>query len=251
MIALVHAPSPNMHAGERSFVEHQAIDHALAARQHVGYCQALAAGGWNVRTLTHHMELADAVFIEDTAVVLDEVAILASMGAASRRAEPAAMEPVLRLWREIRRIEPPGMLEGGDVLRIGRELLIGLSRRTNAAGIEQFRRIVEPFGYRATVIEVAGCVHLKTALCALPDGKLLVDPRCIASRFLQAYECIFIPPSEPFAANLLLSGEIVILPAEHVETIERLGRHYRLRPVAISEFAKAEGGVTCLSVLIA
>jgi dimethylargininase len=250
MIALTHAPSPHLQAGERSFIDHQTIDHELAARQHASYCQALADCGWEVRTLTPHLELPDAVFIEDTAVVLDEFAIMASMGAASRRAEPAAIEPVLREFREVRRIELPGLLEGGDVLRIGRRLLVGLSRRTNAAGIELLKQIVEPLGYRVSAIEIEGCLHLKTALCALPDGRLLVNPRYIPAPVLRGFECIAIPPREPFAANILLSGETVILPAEHVATIDLLSRDYTLRPVAISEFAKAEGGVTCLSLLI-
>jgi dimethylargininase len=251
MIALTHVPSPRLHAGERSFIDHQAIDHALAARQHAEYCRALAECGWDVRTLTHHADLADSVFIEDTAVILDELAILASMGAASRRAEPAAMEPVLReLHILVKQIELPGTLEGGDVLRRGREVLIGLSRRTNAAAVEQFKELVEPWGYSVNAIEVSGALHLKTALCALPDGRLLVDPRRVPSHSLRRYKCVFIPPSEPFAANILLSGQTVILPAEHVQTIEMLSRDYDLRPVGISEFAKAEGGVTCLSLLI-
>ena len=250
MIALTHVPTPNLYAGERTYIDHQPIDHAQALRQHAAYCDTLAKCGWDVRRLTHQRELADATFIEDTAVVLDEVAVLASMGAASRAAEPSAIAPLLREWREVRQIEPPALLEGGDVLRIGRQLLVGRSRRTNAAGIELLADIVRPFGYRVASVAVTGCLHLKTAVCALPDGRLLVNSNWIAQGELRDYACVAVADHESFAANILLSGQTVTMDASHQETIRLLRRDFDVRPVTISEFAKAEGGVTCLSLLI-
>ncbi len=250
MIALTHLPSPNLHAGERNYISRQPIDFAVALRQHAAYCQMLCECGWDVRTLSHYGEMADSTFIEDTAVVLEKVAIMASMGAPSRQNEPTAIAPILQHWREVRRIEPPALLEGGDVLQVGRLLLVGRSRRSNAAGIESLANIVRPYGYEVVTVEVTGCLHLKTAVCALPDGRLLINPEWLPRRDLRAFTYIPIPKHEPFAANILLSGECIVLPNEHVATAELLCREFDVKPVAMSEFAKAEGGVTCLSLLV-
>ena len=141
MIALTHVPSPHMQAGERTFVSQQAIDHVLAASQHAAYRRMLADCGAEVITLDVNAKLPDCTFIEDTAVVLDDVAILAPMGAASRRAEQAAIERALSEYRQIVRIDPPSTLDGGDVLCVGRKLLVGQSRRTNAAALALLRRL--------------------------------------------------------------------------------------------------------------
>jgi dimethylargininase len=193
----------------------------------------------------------DGTFIEDTAIVLDEIAVLGSMGAASRRNEPAAMEPILREQREVVRIDPPATLEGGDVLRIGRTLLVGCSQRTSAAGITQFAAIVERFGYRVIPIPIRECLHLKTACTALPDGRLLINPAWIHRAPLAEFDLIETPAEEPWAANLCLVGSTVIMAVAHIRTanmIDQMG--FNVRPVELSEFAKAEGGVTCLSLLI-
>src|SRR6478672_3891590 len=163
MLALVHLPSPKMHACERTFVPHEAIDYQQALTQHAAYCDSLRACRTRVVALDANADQPDATFIEDTAVILDEVAILASMGTASRRDEPRAIEPILREHREVVRIHPPATLEGGDVLRLGRTLLVGDSCRTNHAGIALFAAISERFGYRVIPIPVRECLHLKTA----------------------------------------------------------------------------------------
>jgi len=249
MLALVHAPSPQLATGQRTHVAHQPIDLRLAQSQHAAYCQALAACGLNVRLLDVNRDAPDGVFLEDTAIVLDEIAILSSMGTAARRREPLAIEPVLREFRQVRRIELPSTIEGGDVLRIGRELLVGLSSRTNAAGVAALARLVEPFGYQVSAVPILGCLHLKTACTALPDGRLLVNPAWLDPFALRNHDWIDIPPAEPWAANTLPIGQRVILPAAHRQTadlIHRLG--FAPLPVELSEFAKAEGGVTCLSL---
>ena len=250
MIALTHQPSPNMQACERTFVPVVPIDIALASKQHAAYCQALARCGAKVRTLAVNVAMPDCTFIEDTAVVLDEVAILCSLGTPSRQAEPAGIEPVLREYRPVEQIVPPATLEGGDVLRIGRRLLVGHSSRTNAAGIAALTAIAGRFGYRVTSIPVRGSLHLKTACTALPDGRLLVNPAWLDVLPLADFDLVHIPAAEPWGANLCLAGNTVILPAAHAQTaavVSRLG--FVLQPVEITEFSKAEGGVTCLSLL--
>ena len=250
MIALTHQLSPNMQACQRTFVPVVPIDIELATRQHQGYCRALADCGASVRVLDVNSPMPDGAFLEDTAVVLDEVAILCSMGTPSRLAEPAGIEPVLREYRPIERIEPPATLEGGDVLRIGHRLLVGHSSRTNQLGIAAFTEIAGRFGYSVTPIPVRGSLHLKTACTALPDGRLLVNPAWVDGRSLEEFDLIPIPPDEPFGANICLVDEQVLLPAAHPQTaklLEWLG--WTIKAVEISEFAKAEGGVTCLSLL--
>src|SRR5690242_239343 len=147
MLALTHVPSPNLEQCQRTYVAPAPIDCARAARQHEAYCRMLRECGADVRTLDVNRDLPDSVFIEDTAVVLDEVAVLASMGAPSRRAEPAGVEPELRKYRPVERVEWPATVEGGDVLRVGRRLLVGLSSRTNAEGVEALRAVAGRFGY--------------------------------------------------------------------------------------------------------
>ena len=251
MLALTHLPSPDLQAGERTFVPLGAIDRALAAAQHAAYCRAIADCGVTVRKLSVNADEPDGTFIEDVAVILDGVAILCSMGAASRRAEPARIEPILREHRDVVKIELPAMIEGGDVLRIGRRLLVGQSSRTNAVGIAALAAIGRRCGYDVTPVPVTGCLHLKTACTALPDGRLLVNPAWIDTRQLGNWEWIAVPAEEPWGGNVCLVDDTVLLAAEQVqstELVQRLG--FQVKPIGLSEFAKAEGGATCLSLLI-
>jgi dimethylargininase len=173
------------------------------------------------------------------------------MGAASRREEPRRIEPMLRQHREVVRIEEPATMEGGDVLRIGRTLLVGQSCRTNAAGIEALATIVRPYGYKVVGVPVRGCLHLKTACTALPDGRLLVNAAWLDESALKSYERIRVPPEELWAANVALIGSRVLMALEHARTAELVGGlGFSVRPIDLSEFANAEGGVTCLSLLI-
>src|SRR5262249_23264199 len=154
---------PHLDDGQRTHVAPVPIDHARAARQHAAYCDLLRACGADVRVLDVNRDLPDCVFVEDTAVVLDEVAVLASMGAAAGRAEVAGIESELRKYRPLRRVELPATLEGGDVLRVDRTLFVGQSSRTNAAGVQALEAIVCGYGYRVLPVPVRQCLHLKTA----------------------------------------------------------------------------------------
>lgn len=250
MLALVHAPSPKLAAGQRTHVAREAIDFQRVQKQHAAYCQALTDCGLQLRVLDINRDAPDGVFLEDTAIVLDDVAILCSMGTAARRHEPLTIEPVLRELCEVRRIEWPASIEGGDVLRIGRELLVGLSSRTNAAGAEALANLVRPLGYTVNIVPVRRCLHLKTACTALPDGRLLVNPNWLDTKALRGRDIAHVPAAEPWAANTLPLGRRVILPAAHEQTAEIIRcLEFDPLPADISEFVKAEGGVTCLSLL--
>ncbi len=251
MIALTHAPSPNLNSCELTHVERVPINLAEAVRQHDGYCAMLRECGAEVRRLTANLELPDSVFIEDTAIVLDEVAIMTSMGARSRQSEPAGIEPELAKYREIARILPPATIEGGDVLRVGRTIFVGISSRTNEAGINALREMARRHGYTVIPVAVRGCLHLKSAMTALPDGSLLLNRAWLDTGPVERFAQVTVDPTEPSAANVTLAGGTVCMADSHPRTAERIQeRGFRVRTVELSEFAKAEGCVTCMSLLI-
>jgi dimethylargininase len=251
MLALTHVPSPRINDAERTFVAREAINYDKAVGQHAEYCQTLRRCGVSVRKLDVNRDLPDCVFIEDTAIVLDEIAVLASMGVDSRRAEPARIEPVLKEYRHVHRLEPGATLEGGDVLQVGRTLLVGLSSRTSSAGVEGLQAIVRRYGYQVVPVRVCQCLHLKSACTALPDGTLLVNPHWLEMEALRNFPVIPIPQEEPLAADILRVGQRVCVPAENVRTAELIRqRGFEVETVDLSEFAKADGGITCLSILL-
>jgi dimethylargininase len=251
MFALTHLPSQNMadclrmHAGP-------SIDLDAALSQHAEYRRMLARCGTAVETLDVNCDLPDCVFVEDTAIILDEIAILCSMGHPSRRDEPAGIEPFIRRRRDVRRIELPATIDGGDVLRVGRRLIVGLSGRTIAAAIEALADAVRPFGYQIDAVPVTGCLHLKSACTALPDGRLLANVAWLDAKSLRQHQIIPVPDDEPDAANVALVGETVCAAVGHPQTKDLIrGLGFRVETVNLSEFAKADGCVTCLSLLFA
>jgi dimethylargininase len=250
LMAITHLPSPNLQRGERTYIGNAPIDAALAARQHEAYRNALRACGATVVVLDENRDLPDCVFVEDTAIVLDEIAVMMSMGAESRRREPPAIEAVLAKHRPIERVSLPATIDGGDVVRARRALYVGASPRTNAAGIDALRDIVKPFGYTVTAIPVHGCLHLKSGCSALPDGRFLVNADWIDVSPLPRAALVHVPAGEPWAGDVLAIDSTVIASDAFPETIALLaGSGLDVIPVAVSEFAKAEGGVTCLSLV--
>jgi dimethylargininase len=252
LIAVTHVPSPRLQEGERTYVGLTTVDYALALRQHAAYCDALRACGADVITLDVNRALPDCVFVEDTAIVLDELAVMMSMGAESRRDEPAGIEPTLRRFRTIERVELPATIDGGDVVRLGRTLYVGTSPRTNAAGVVALRDVVKHYGYTVIGVPVSGCLHLKSACSALPDGRLLVNRDWIDASPLPSASLLDVPASEAWAGDVLVIGEKIIASDAFPETANLLETGgFGVVPVAVSEFAKVEGGVTCLSLVFA
>ena len=251
LLAITHLPSPHLQHCELTFVESEPIDMALASIQHHAYGAMLERCGAKVITLDANLSLPDSVFVEDPIIVLDEVAILTSMGVASRREEIPAMEAFFKAYRRIERIELPARIEGGDVLRVGQTLFVGVSARTNIQGIEALKTIVEPLGYRIIPINVTGCLHLKTGVTALDEQTLLINPAWVDANAFEGFRQIAVDPTEPFGANVLKIGTTLCMNEAfpHTQALVR-GLGYRVDSVNISEFVKAEAGLTCMSVLM-
>ena len=251
MVALTREVSPALGACELTHLPRVPIDVDTACRQHRMYEQALIAAGCSVERLASATELPDSVFVEDIAIVFPEMAIITRPGAESRRAEAGAVAEALRRYRVLQTIQAPGSLDGGDVLVVGRSVYIGRSSRTNAIAIEQVRRMLEPFAYAVCEIDMTGCLHLKSAVTAVDDGVLLVNPDWVSSRSFAGVEVLEVDPAEPMAANALRVGGVVIYPAAFPRTAERLARYgFMLSAVDVSELAKAEGAVTCCSIIL-
>lgn len=249
-IAMTRAVSRAMERCELTHLERRAIDIGLARMQHAAYEQALRDAGCEVRQLPEQPGLADSVFVEDTAVVLDEVAVLTRPGAVSRRGEIDSMAEALAPLRELRRIEASATLDGGDVLRLDRVIHVGASSRSNADGIEQLRQRVALFGYRVEAVPVRGCLHLKSAVTRVAPDLLLVNSDWVDARHFPGYRTLAVDPAEPFAANSLLIGSTLLYSASFPKTADRLRQAgIDVRLVDMSETEKAEGAMTCCSVI--
>lgn len=244
LIALTNAVSPEIVAvyGE--------VDYELAVRQQQEYCAALARGGARVERLAVNNAYPDGCFIEDNAIVVDELAVVTNMAAEWRRGEPAAVESVLAGYRDTARLSDAATIDGGDVLRVGRELFVGLSSRTNARAAEELKRILGPLGYRVTPVNVTGCLHLKSACTALDERTLLVNPAWVETEPFNGFELLPVVEDEPLAANTLRVHDTLFLQARFPKTIELVReRHERTEVLDTSEFMKADGALTCLSLL--
>ena len=256
LTAIVKSPAPTLaEACELTFMNRGAMNFDLLAWQHGDYCDALQRVGSNVVVLPPSPDFADSVFVEDTAVILDTLAIITRPGVLSRRGESALIEPYLAPYRRIVRIEAPGTLDGGDVLRIGRTLFVGLSTRTNADGIKQLTQFVQPLGYSLVAVRVMGSLHLKTACTALDDSTVLLNPDWIDGSAFGAFARISVAANETFAANVLAIGVNRVVNAAFPRTLELIGKHLQATsaqviPVDISEFGKAEAGLSCMSLLV-
>jgi dimethylargininase len=250
LIALVREVSPHIVECELTHLERKPIDVERARLQHEAYAACLAALGCAVQWLPATPKLPDGVFVEDIALVLDEVAIITRPGVASRRPEIPSVAQALQPYRKLLYIEAPGTLDGGDVLRLGRTLMVGLSERSTPAGVEQLRRLVEPCSYRVEGIPVSGCLHLKSAVTRVAENTLLLNPEWIDPDWFGGMQIIPVHPAEPYAGNALLLNESVIYPAAFPATGERLeAAGIYLECVDVSELAKAEGAVTCCSLI--
>jgi dimethylargininase len=248
--ALINRPSAALSDCELTFLERRAIDVGRARRQHAAYAEALRASGVHVDALRVNTRCPDGVFVEDVAVILDELAVIASPGSPSRRVETFAMGQAISKYRGTAAIAPPATLEGGDVLRVGRTLFVGLSARTNREGVEAFRAIVGPLGYSVIPIDVHGCLHLKTCITALDDETCLLNRRWLNVTPFEGLRLIDVALREPWAANVLRLPSGLLMNAacpETVESVRKLG--YPVRVLDISEFGKAEAGLTCMSLL--
>lgn len=235
---------------ELEYLAREPIDIARAIEQHRAYENFLREAGLRVVTLAADPQFPDGVFVEDPAIVLEEIAILARMGAESRRGEAPSIGKALAPFRELKRIEAPATVEGGDVMRLGKTLYVGRSRRTNDAGIAQLQMIAGPFGYRVVPVAVTGCLHLKSASTPLDEETVLAHRPWIDSAAFGTLRVIDVPAEEPSAANVLRLPGTILVAASFPRTAEMLARAgYRVRAIDISELQKAESALTCSSLI--
>src|SRR6184192_2071775 len=250
LTAITRGVSPAIARCELSFIDRQAIDLARARQQHQAYEVLLGKLGARVISLPPEPDLPDSMFVEDPAIVLDEIAVILAMGTESRRGEAASLEKELSKYRKLEHVSLPGTLEGGDVLRIGRKLFVGLTRRSNAEGIRQLAAILAPHNYEVITVPVTGCLHLKSAVTHLGRDTLLASRAWFGTTPFAGHEWIDVDPAEPHAANALALGGTVIFPASFPRTRARIeSRGFSVTSIDISELQKAESGLTCSSLL--
>jgi dimethylargininase len=236
---------------ELTHLAREPIDVERARRQHTAYEQRLEDAGYAVTRLGADPEVPDSVFVEDIAVVFEELAVITRPGARSRRAETAAIADALHPIRPLRYIDAPGTIDGGDVLTFGRRVFVGESGRTNAAAIAQLRAILRPNGYTVIPVAVWGCLHLKSAITAVDGETLLINRGWTQSEPFRSFRLIDVDPSEPPAANVLRLHDRVVYPTAFPRTRARLEDHgARVVDVDVTEIAKAEGAVTCCSLIL-
>jgi dimethylargininase len=249
-IALMRDVSPGIARCELTYLERQPIDYERAVREHARYRDVLRDLGLEVVALPGDAGYPDCCFVEDTAVVLDEIAVITRPGAESRRGETAVVAEALAAWRHVVAVEPPGTLDGGDVLVTARKIFVGRSRRTNGAGIEALRAIVSPHGYEVVPVAVTGCLHLKSAVTAIDEGSVIANRDWVDLQPFRGFEVVPVPPEEPWAANVLVTRGRVLVNAGSPLTRALLEKRGSVViPVQLSEFQKAEAGVTCKSLL--
>jgi dimethylargininase len=253
--AITRAVSPALATCELTFVDRQPIDIAKAQSQHTAYEHLLAKLGIHVHSLSAEPALPDSMFVEDPAIVLDELAVILPLGTKSRQPEAASLAKALAPFRELHHITAPGAIEGGDVLRVERTLYVGQTTRTNAEGVRQLAAILAPHRYEVVPVGVTGCLHLKSAVTYLGRNTLLANRPWFHTKPFEvtpfaAFQWIDVDPSEPHAANALAIADSVIFPASFPKTrvrIESAGFH--VTPLDISELQKAESGLTCSSLI--
>jgi dimethylargininase len=250
LIAITREVSASLAQCELTWLDRQPIDIGKARAEHRTYEQCLRDLGARVISLPALDEYPDAVFVEDPAIVLDEVAVITTMGAASRRGERESLAAAVGHYRPVIRMRDPARLEGGDVMRLGRHLYAGLSGRTDAAGVAQLGEELGRYGYRVHGVELRGCLHLKSACCALGDDTVLLNRDWVDTSLLEGYRLIDVAPGEPGAANALAIRNTVVMPGAYPRTAEVLRREgFTVRMLDMTELMKAESGVTCSSLL--
>jgi dimethylargininase len=250
-IALTRGISPAMNRCELTYFERTPIDLSLAQRQHEAYQLALAQLGYAVHCLPIEPDLPDSVFVEDCAVVTDEAAWITRPGAESRRAETAAVAQALSLYRQnMQTVQAPGVLDGGDVLRVGKRFFVGLSNRSNLEAVRQMREFFGPWGYTVEGVTLTGCLHLKSAVTQVGENLLLMNPAYVDAALFAGYRLLEVDPREPHAANAACTPNGILFPTGFPYTLERLrAAGLQVLTVDATEVAKAEGAVTCCSIL--
>lgn len=235
---------------ELSFIERKPINMEKARAQHHAYEALLEKLGAKVISLSEESDLPDSMFVEDPSIVLDEIAVICPLGTEIRRKEAASLAAALEPFRKLAYVKLPGMLEGGDVLRVGKRLFAGMTQRSNAEGIRQLAVITEHYGYDLTAVPVTGCLHLKSAVTYLGRNTLLANRGWFHWKRFEGFDWVDVDSTEPHAGNALVIGESIVFPASFPKTRAHIeAKGFRVESLDISELQKAESGLTCSSLL--
>ena len=250
-IAITRKISPRFNECEVTHIERTPIDLDVARAQHEEYVNALASLGCQVIELPEEPDLPDSVFVEDTAFILPEAAVITRPGADSRKPETESIIRALSPHRPLVHVTEPGTVDGGDVLVLGKNIYIGISTRSNDSAVRQLQELLAKYGYTVTAVEMHDCLHLKTALTKVDDKTLLINPNWVDTSHFKGFDWIEVDPSEPFAANCLPVGDGIIFPTAFPKTRQKLDQKgYKIQAVNVAELAKAEGAVTCCSLVL-
>jgi dimethylargininase len=250
MTAITRKVSSSLENCELSFIERKPIEMEKARTQHHAYEALLEKLGAKVISLPEERDLPDSMFVEDPAIVLDEVAIICPLGTETRRKEAPSLAAALEPFRKLAYVKLPGMLEGGDVLRVGKKIFTGLTERSNPEGIRQLAVIAEHHGYELTAVPATGCLHLKSAVTYLGRNTLLGNRAWFQWKRFAGFDWVDVDPTEPHAGNALGIGETIIFPASFPKTRARIEeKGFHVESLDISELQKAESGLTCSSLL--
>lgn len=250
LVAITRKVSPAIARCELTHLERQPINLETAVGQHAQYEQALRSLDVEIISLPAEPELPDSVFVEDAALVLDELAILTRPGAKSRRPEVESISRALGPYRDLVTIQAPGCLDGGDILQAGKMIYVGISTRSNTSAIQQMQMYLKQFGYQVKGIEVTGCLHLKSAVTQVAEHTLLINPAWIDKAEFPGYQVIEVHPTEMYGANAVQVGGTLLYQPCFPETGRRLeAAGLQLKLVDASELGKAEGALTCCSLI--
>lgn len=250
-MAITRKISSRFNECEITHIDRTPIDLEVAHAQHLEYVQALESLGCEVIELPEEHHLPDSVFVEDTAFILPEVAVITRPGADSRKPEIESIVKALSPYKRLVHITEPASVDGGDVLILGKNIYIGLSLRSNAEAIDQTQSLLKEYGYTVIGVEMHDCLHLKTAITKVDDQTVLINPNWVDTSHFKAFHWIEVDASEPFAANCLPINGQIIYPTSFPETAKKLTAHgCKIFPVHVDELAKAEGAVTCCSLIL-
>jgi dimethylargininase len=248
-VALIRRPSPRLAEGIVTHIDRTPVDVELAFKQHESYVEALRSAGFTIVEVAPADDCPDSVFVEDTLIVVDNLAIATRPGAPSRRPEVAgSAAAAVDAGLDLKYVEAPATLDGGDVLQVGNTIYVGRGGRTDRLGIQALRHYVEPLGRTVVPVPLKAVLHLKSAVTALPDGTFLVLPDLVPTALFPAVR----PVTEEAGCHVVpLGGDRILMAASAPQTAEEL-RDLGFTPIVvdISEFEKLEGCVTCLSVLV-
>src|SRR6202795_4933276 len=244
LMAITRKVSSSLANCELSFIERRPIDMENARAQHHAYEYLLEKLGAKVISLPEERDLPDSMFVEDPAIVLDEVAVICTLGTEIRRKEAASIAAALEPYRKLAHVKLPGVLEGGDVLRVGKKIFVGLTQRSNAEGTRQLAVIAGNYGYDLTAVPVTGCLHLKSAVTYLGRNTLLGNRAWFHWKRFEGFEWVDVDPAEPHAGNALALGDSIVFPASFPKTRARIeARGFRVETLDIAELQKAESGL--------